>query len=145
MKKVLLRFVLIQMLFVIGAGIMMYAQQVKNVIVMIPDGCSLATISTARWYQWMNNPEKENLAIDPYICGTVRTTCSNAPIGDSAPTTSCYMTGYNSRAGWVSTYPTADPDNDIYPVDPKRAYQPLTTVVEAWVAVPAAGAETIFS
>ena len=131
MKKVLLRFVLIQMLFVIGAGIMMYAQQVKNVIVMIPDGCSLATISTARWYQWMNNPEKENLAIDPYICGTVRTTCSNAPIGDSAPTTSCYMTGYNSRAGWVSTYPTADPDNDIYPVDPKRAYQPLTTVLEA--------------
>ena len=131
MKKVFLQFLLIQYLLVMGAVMSVCAQQVKNVILMIPDGCSLATISTARWYQWMTDPEKENLAIDPYICGTVRTTCSNAPIGDSAPTTSCYMTGYTSLKGWVSTYPTADPENDIYPVDPKRAYQPLTTVLEA--------------
>lgn len=131
MKKVFLQFLLIQCLLVMGAVMSVCAQQVKNVILMIPDGCSLATISTARWYQWMTDPEKENLAIDPYICGTVRTTCSNAPIGDSAPTTSCYMTGYTSLKGWVSTYPTADPENDIYPVDPKRAYQPLTTVLEA--------------
>lgn len=107
------------------------AQQVKNVILLIPDGCSLATVSTARWYQWYMNPDKEFLYVDPYLSGTVRTTCSNAPIGDSAPTTSCFMTGYNSRAGWVSTYPIADPKNDIYPVDPAKAYQPLTTVLEA--------------
>ena len=106
-------------------------EKVKNVILMIPDGCSIATMSTARWYQWYMNPDQERLNIDPYFCGTVRTTCSNAPIGDSAPTTSCYMTGYNSRKGWVSTYPLADPDNDIYPMDPARAYQPLTTVLEA--------------
>ena len=104
---------------------------VKNVILMIPDGCSLATYSTARWYQWYTNPDKPKLNIDPYICGTVRTTCSNAPIGDSAPTTSCYMTGYPGLAGWVSTYPVADAKNDIYPMDSARAYQPLTTVLEA--------------
>ena len=107
------------------------AQQVKNVILLIPDGCSLATVSTARWYQWYNNPGQEFLYIDPYLSGTVRTTCSNAPIGDSAPTTSCYMTGYPSLAGWVSTYPIADAKNDIYPMDPAKAYQPLTTVLEA--------------
>lgn len=104
---------------------------VKNVIVMIPDGCSIASIATARWYQWMQNPDMPKLSIDPYLCGTVRTTCSNAPIGDSAPTTSCYMTGYPSLKGWVSTYPIADPENDIYPMDSTRAYQPLTTVFEA--------------
>lgn len=104
---------------------------VKNVIVMIPDGCSIATVSTARWYQWMLNPNMPKLAIDPYLCGTVRTTCSDAPIGDSAPTTSCYMTGYPSLAGWVSTYPIAKGKNDIYPMDSARAYQPLTTVMEA--------------
>lgn len=104
---------------------------VKNVIVMIPDGCSIATISTARWYQWMQNPSMPKLAIDPYLCGTVRTTCSDAPIGDSAPTTSCYMTGYPSLAGWVSTYPISKGKNDIYPMDSTRAYQPLTTVLEA--------------
>ncbi len=107
------------------------AQKVKNLILLIPDGCGISTVSTARWFQWYNQGGSEFLNIDPYISGTVRTTCSNAPIGDSAPTTSTYMTGYNSRAGWVSTYPTADPGNDIYPMDPARAYQPLTTVLEA--------------
>jgi len=106
-------------------------KQVKNVILLIPDGTSLATVSTARWLQWYTNPSKPKLNLDPYLCGTVRTLCSNEPIGDSAPTTSCYMTGYTSRAGWVSTYPLADPQNDIYPNDPKMAYQPLTTVLEA--------------
>lgn len=104
---------------------------VKNLIVMIPDGASLATMSTARWLQWYSNPDKPKLNIDPYLCGTVRTHSSNAPIGDSAPTTSCYMTGYPSLTGYVSTYPVADPENDIYPMDQARAYQPLTTVLEA--------------
>ena len=104
---------------------------VKNVIVLIPDGTSLSSVSLARWIQWYENPDKPNLNIDPYICGTVRTHSSNAPIGDSAPTTSCYMSGYPSRTGYVSTYPVADPGNDIYPMDSSRAYQPLTTVLEA--------------
>jgi len=108
-----------------------FAQQVKNLIVLIPDGCSLATVSTARWYQWYNNPGQEFLNIDPYLSGTVRTTCSNAPIGDSAPTTSCYMTGYPQLSGQVCTYPVADEKNDIYPMDPAKAYQPLTTILEA--------------
>lgn len=104
---------------------------VKNVILLIPDGTSLATVSMARWLQWYTNPNKPKLNLDPYLCGTVRTHSSNAPIGDSAPTTSCYMTGYPSRTGYVSTYPESDGDNDIYPNDPARAYQPLTTVLEA--------------
>ena len=104
---------------------------VKNIILLIPDGCSIATVSTARWYQWCKNPEQEKLFLDPYLCGTVRTTCSNAPIGDSAPTTSTFMTGYNSLAGWVSTYPLSKGKDDIYPMDPNRAYQPLTTMMEA--------------
>ena len=58
---------------------------VKNVILLIPDGTSLATISIARWLQWYQDPSKPKLNIDPYLCGTVRTHSSNAPIGDSAP------------------------------------------------------------
>lgn len=104
---------------------------VKNVILLIPDGTSLSAVSLARWRQWYLNPDKPNLNIDPYLCGTVRTHSSNAPIGDSAPTTSCYMTGYPSVTGFVSTYPWNDGNNDIYPTDPERAYQPLTTFLEA--------------
>ncbi|MDR1201860.1 MAG: alkaline phosphatase [Tannerellaceae bacterium] len=114
-----------------GTGKTNEIKPVKNVILLIPDGTSLATVSIARWLQWYNHPELSKLNIDPYLCGTVRTHSSNAPIGDSAPTTSCYMTGYPSRTGYVSTYPESDPVNDIYPNDPARAFQPLTTVLEA--------------
>jgi alkaline phosphatase len=103
---------------------------VKNLIIMIPDGTSLPVVSVSRWVQWYRDG-KLDLHIDPYLCGTVSTFSSNAPIGDSAPTTSCYMTGYPSQTGFVSTYPPADPDNDIYPVDTCRAYQPLATLFEA--------------
>jgi len=98
---------------------------------MIPDGTSLSAVSAARWYQRYSNPEKPNLNIDPYLCGTILTYSSNAPIGDSAPTTSTYMTGYPSRPGYVSTYPVADPKNDIVPSDPEKAFQPLMTAWEA--------------
>ena len=118
---------------------------VKNVIVMIPDGTSLATVSIARWLQWYQDPSKPKLNIDPYLCGTVRTHSSNAPIGDSAPTTSCYMTGQPSRTGYVSTYPEHDGDNDIYPTDPARAFQPLTTVLEAGKQLKGKAAGLVFT
>jgi alkaline phosphatase len=108
-----------------------HAKEIKNIILLIPDGASLAAVSTARWFQRYTNPEIIRLNIDPYICGTILTYCSDAPIGDSAPTTSCYMTGYPSHRGYVSTYPVADPANDIVPMDPKKAYQPLITLLEA--------------
>jgi alkaline phosphatase len=103
---------------------------VKNVILMIPDGTSLGVYSAARWYKIYNNLG-EGLNIDPYITGTVSTFSSNAPIGDSAPTTSAYMTGIPSRTGHVSIYPVHDPGNDLYPIDSTMAYQPLTTILEA--------------
>lgn len=103
----------------------------KNVILMIPDGTSIGVVSAARWYQIYNKLGSDRLAIDPYLCGTVKTYNSNAPVGDSAPTTSCYMTGYLSQAGNVAIYPAVDSVHDIHPVDPARSYQPLTTVLEA--------------
>ncbi|MBK5719986.1 alkaline phosphatase [Dysgonomonas sp. Marseille-P4677] len=122
--------------FVFSAA--MFAQQyrrpvkpTKNLIVMIPDGTSIGVVSAARWYQIYNKLGGDNLAIDPYLCGTVKTFSSNAPIGDSAPTTSCYMTGMPQRSGNVSIYPEADPEKDLVPVDPEMAYQPLSTILEA--------------
>ncbi len=103
----------------------------KNVIVMIPDGTSIGVVSAARWYKIYNNLGGNNLAIDPYLCGTVKTFSSNAPIGDSAPTTSAYMTGMPQQTGNVAIYPIADPANDLVPVDPAKAYQPLATILEA--------------
>jgi len=118
-------------LFLCATSLIAQNKEIKNVILLIPDGTSLASVSTARWFQRYMDPEMINLHIDPYICGTILTYCSDAPIGDSAPTTACYMTGYPSLTGYVSTYPVADPLNDIVPMDPKKAYQPLMTLMEA--------------
>ncbi|NDV95653.1 alkaline phosphatase [Dysgonomonas sp. 521] len=134
MKKVS---VVLSLLLILSTTI--YAQQqyrrqvrpTKNVIVMIPDGTSMGVVSAARWYQIYNKLGGNNLAIDPHLCGTVKTFSSNAPIGDSAPTTSAYMTGMPQQTGNVSIYPVADPENDLVPVDPAKAYQPLATILEA--------------
>ena len=116
-----------------GTSVGQYRKEVKpvkNVIVMIPDGTSIGVVSSARWYKIYNNLG-QSLHVDPYFCGTVKTFSSNAPIGDSAPTTSCYMTGMPQQTGNVAIYPLADPENDLIPVDPAKAYQPLTTILEA--------------
>ena len=97
---------------------------------MIPDGTSIGVVSAARWYQ-IYNKLGNSLAIDPYLCGTVKTHSSNAPIGDSAPTTACYMTGQPQQTGNISIYPLADPENDLIPIDASKAYQPLATLLEA--------------
>lgn len=113
-----------------GANYRRDVRPTKNLIVMIPDGTSISVVSAARWYR-IYNGGGENLAVDPYFCGTVKTFSSNAPIGDSAPTTSAYMTGMPQQTGNVAIYPPADPNNDLVPVDPAMAYNPLATVLEA--------------
>src|SRR5690554_3219874 len=102
---------------------------VKNVIVMIPDGTSIGVYSAARWFKHYNGLG-EGLNIDPYLSGTVTTFSSNAPIGDSAPTGSTYATGVLQQAGNVAIYPELS-ENDLYPGDASRTYQPAATTLEA--------------
>lgn len=139
--------VALTMLFIPSSDGIEYGKvkQVKNIVVMIPDGTSLSTVSIARWLQFYNDPSQPKLNLDQYLCGTVSTFSSNAPIGDSAPTTSCYMTGYPSRTGHVSTHPVADPENDILPLDPNRAYQPLATILEGMKILQQKAAGLVFT
>jgi alkaline phosphatase len=108
-------------------------QPVRNVIIMIPDGTSANVLTLARWYRF--GPcvsDRCRLAVDPHLCGVVKTFSSDAPIGDSAPTTSCYATGYPSRTGFIAMYPPpSGAGRDLVPVDPGKAYQPLFTILEA--------------
>jgi alkaline phosphatase len=104
---------------------------VKNVIVMIPDGTSTSVLSIARWFQIYNKLGGDQLNLDPYLCGMVKTYLSDAPVPDSAPAMSAYMTGIPSRRSRISVYPDSNPGQNIYPVDSTMAYQPLMTVFEA--------------
>ena len=124
------RYVLSTLLIITALFVMAQPKPIKNVIVMIPDGTSTSLLSCARWYQTYLDSTNTTLNIDPYLCGLVRTHSSDAPIGDSAPTSSCYMSGMPSQTGFVSTYPVATV-HDLVPVDASRAYQPLATLLEA--------------
>ena len=123
-------------LLAVSAAFFTYGQSpeqikpVKNVILMIPDGTSIGVISAARWYK-MYSGLGGSLNIDPYISGTVSSFGSNSIIPDSAPTMACYMTGVPQQGGNISIYPVADPENDLVPINPAMAYNPLATLIEA--------------
>lgn len=126
MKKIKLFFTL----FLITATIVAQeVRPVKNVIVMIPDGTSVGVYSAARWFKYFTQGD-DRLHIDPYIAGTVTTFSSNAPIGDSAPTGSCYATGVLQQTGNVAIHPEVS-ENDLFAVDGERTYQPAATILEA--------------
>lgn len=105
------------------------ARPVKNVIVMIPDGTSVGVYSAARWFKYFTQGD-DRLHIDPYLTGTVTTFSSSAVIGGSAPTGSCYATGILQQTRNIAIHPEAS-DNDLFPVDTARTYQPATTILEA--------------
>ncbi len=120
------------LLLLICISLSIFSQEVrpvKNVIVMIPDGTSIGVYSAARWYK-MYTHQGNSLNIDPFIAGTVTTHSSNAPIGDSAPTGSCYATGVLQQTGNIAIHPEVSP-NDIFPVDASRSLQPAATILEA--------------
>lgn len=120
------------LLIFICISISIFAQEVrhvKNIIVMIPDGTSIGVYSAARWYK-MYTQQGNSLNIDPFIAGTVTTHSSNAPIGDSAPTGSCYATGVLQQTGNIAIHPEVSP-NDVFPVDASRSLQPAATILEA--------------
>ena len=104
--------------------------QVKNIIMMIPDGTSTSVLSLARWYQNYYSTEITWLNIDEIVTGLVKTHCSDAPIGDSGATGSAYASGIVSQDGYISTYPEKTP-NDLVPTDAARANAPAMTILEA--------------
>lgn len=132
-KSIIMKFRLIKIMILPLLAVQVHAQeQVKNIILMIPDGTSSSILSLARWYKFGVCPADHcRLAIDPHICGMVSTYNSDSPIGDSAPTGSTYATGQLSNTGFVATYPVSSGKNDLIAVDPDKAYHPLFTILEA--------------
>jgi alkaline phosphatase len=106
------------------------AQEIKNVIIMIPDGTSISDLALARWYKFYQDKTDSKLSFDPYLCGLVKTHSSNAPIGDSAPTGSAYMTGVLSQTGFIGMYPPKH-ENDLVEINPQLAFSPQMTFFEA--------------
>jgi len=98
---------------------------VKNVILMIPDGMSLAGTTLARWYKGAP------LAMDEMACGLVRTYSSDAVIADSAPAATAYATGFKSHTGFIGILPDEATMPGLQPIAEEDKRRPVATILEA--------------
>lgn len=98
--------------------------QVRNVILMIPDGTTLAVFTLARWVK------AAPLATDRIVTGLVRTHWAGGPITDSAPAATAMATGYKTWDQYIAVSPprTAIPDTPEADIGPEA---PLATILEA--------------
>lgn len=100
--------------------------EVKNVIILIPDGMSVGGTTLARWYKGGSA-----LALDELASGLVRTYSSDAAIADSAPAGSAFATGFKSHTGFVAVLPDENTMPGLQPIAEKDKRKPVATVLEA--------------
>ena len=103
------------------------AVPVKNVIIMIPDGMSVAGSTITRWY----NGGEKLLAFDALAAGMVRSYSSDAIISDSAPAATAYACGVKAQTGNIGVMPNVStlPGGPL--LDGINNYTPVANIMEA--------------
>lgn len=110
----------------VGINDVVLQQEVKNVILMIPDGMSTDGVTLARWY---NGGKALNL--DSMASGLVRTYSSDAPIADSAPAGTAMATGFKSHTGFVGVLPDVNSMPGLKTLNLADKRKPVATILEA--------------
>ncbi len=99
--------------------------KIKNVIVLVPDGCSQSLQTLSRWYSG------KPLQLDEMIAGTVSTYSTDSVITDSSSAATAFATGYKTTNGFVSVGPAGDPVLSTLEIPSEELqYSPLATVLE---------------
>jgi len=99
-------------------------QTVKNVIVLIPDGCSAEQFTLARWFKG------EPLALDSICVGAVKTYIADSVVAESASASSAFATGCRTNDKFISIGPKNPTLACVPAPDPRLSYRPLATVLE---------------
>jgi len=123
---VAMTFTMTESVFAAGINDVQVNQEVKNVILLIPDGMSAGALTLSRWY----NDGKE-LNLDSLASGMVRTYSSDAPIADSAPAGTAMATGFKSHTGFVGVLPDVNSMPGLEPLNPADKRKPVATILEA--------------
>jgi alkaline phosphatase len=97
---------------------------VKNIIVLIADGCSSEQYTLARWFK------DKPLALDQILVGAVKTYIADSVVADSAPASSAFATGYRTSDKFISVGPKTPTLPGVPTPDPDLSYRPLATVLE---------------
>ncbi len=99
--------------------------EIKNVIVLIPDGCSQSVETLARWYSG------KPLELDNMVTGTVSTYSTDSVITDSSAASTAFATGYKTTNGFISIGPSNSTMlSTLKMPSEKLQYRPLATVLE---------------
>jgi alkaline phosphatase len=99
---------------------------IKNVIVMIPDGCDETVQTVARWYKG------EDLQVDKMAIGAVKIHMADSIITDSASAATAFASAIKTSNGYLGVGPDPDTLLSIYsPEDMATPYAPVATVLEA--------------
>lgn len=107
-----------------GNGVLAAEAPVKNVIVLMVDGCGSSHTTLARWYK--NGP----LALDEMVVGGIRTYSAESAITDSAPAATAFATGHKSNSKFIGVLPAATATPGLKPVAAADLYKPAATVLE---------------
>lgn len=100
------------------------AAPVKNLIVLIMDGCGDEQLTLARWFKGAP------LALDDIRTGAVKTHISDAVIADSAPAGTAYATGLRTGSPIIGLAPPVKNIPGLPPAAPELALKPQGTVLE---------------
>ncbi|MDI9395421.1 MAG: alkaline phosphatase [Euryarchaeota archaeon] len=99
--------------------------EIKNVIVLVPDGCSQSVQTLARWYSG------KPLKLDEIVAGLVSTYSIDSVITDSSSAATAFATGYKTTNGFVSVGPSnASVLSILKSPSESMQYRPLATVLE---------------
>jgi len=101
---------------------------VKNIIVMVPDGCARSVQTLGRWYK--GGP----LTLDSMVTGAVKINMANSISTGSAAAATAFATGYKTTVRFLGIGPREDDVLAGFTM-PRPAgewsYRPLATVLEA--------------
>lgn len=100
------------------------AAPVKNLIVLIMDGCGDEQLTLARWFKGAP------LALDDMRTGAVKTYISDAVIADSAPAATAYATGIRTGSTIIGLAPPVKNIPGLPPAAPELAMKPQASVLE---------------
>ena len=97
-------------------------REIKNVIMLVPDGCSLSVQTIARWY-------KGGLYLDSMQKGSVSTWAADSVITDSASAATAFATGHKTDDKFISVGPKSTPVLTGF-TPTAQPYVPIATVLE---------------
>ena len=98
-------------------------REIRNVIVLVPDGCSLSIQTVARWYKG------GELNLDSIQRGSISTWAADSVITDSASAATAIATGHKTDDKFISVGPKSTPVLTGF-TPTAEPYVPLATVLE---------------